>query len=310
MIDQKRSYLFAILTILFWSTSATAFKLTLNYLNYELLLIFSSFFSFLILFIYNLFSIKEKKMFINIKQSGLKNSLLLGFLNPFFYYLILFKAYSLIPAQLAQPINFCWPIALVLLSIPLLGQKISLKSVLYLLISLTGVIFISMKGSLFSFTFNDLPGIILAFFSTFIWAFYWILNLKQKKYQQSIILMNNFLCGTIYCLIFLLIKYFIFKYDNFPIISIKGVLGALYIGLFEMGLAFLAWNKALSLSESTEKIASLIYLVPILSLSVVAIVLGETIYYTTIIGLLLIIAGIFLNHKNNRLKKIEIILDN
>jgi len=55
------------------------------------------------------------------------HSALLGLINPFIYYLILLKAYQLLPAQVAQPLNMIWPIILVFLSIPLLGQKIKGK---------------------------------------------------------------------------------------------------------------------------------------------------------------------------------------
>ena len=39
------------------------------------------------------------------------------------YYLILLKAYQLLPAQVAQPLNMIWPVILVFLSVPILKQK-------------------------------------------------------------------------------------------------------------------------------------------------------------------------------------------
>ena len=48
----------------------------------------------------------------------------LGFLNPFLYYLVLFEAYDRLPAQEAQPLNYMWPIVVVILSVPLLKQPI------------------------------------------------------------------------------------------------------------------------------------------------------------------------------------------
>ena len=84
----------------------------------------------------------------------------LGFLNPFFYYLVLFKAYSLLPAQVAQPINMTWPILLTIISIPLLGQKITLKSIAALVISFSGVILISSQGGGQAFNRVQLPGIL------------------------------------------------------------------------------------------------------------------------------------------------------
>ena len=80
----------------------------------------------------------------------LAGSAILGFINPFVYYLILLKAYQLLPAQVAQPLNMIWPIILVFLSVPILGQKIGRKSYIALFISFAGVYSISSQGRLFS----------------------------------------------------------------------------------------------------------------------------------------------------------------
>ena len=79
----------------------------------------------------------------------LLTSALLGLLNPFIYYIILLKAYKLLPAQVAQPLNMIWPIILVFLSVPILGQKIPGKSFIALFISFIGVYIISSQGQPF-----------------------------------------------------------------------------------------------------------------------------------------------------------------
>jgi len=86
----------------------------------------------------------------------------LGFLNPFLYYVILFKAYSLLPAQEAQPLNWTWPIMLVLLSIVILKQPIRWVNVLAIVISFSGVLVISTRGDVLAFQFTNLPGALLA----------------------------------------------------------------------------------------------------------------------------------------------------
>ena len=60
---------------------------------------------------------------------------LLGLLNPFLYYLVLFKAYALLPAQQAQPLNYTWAITLSLLAVPLLKQQVRWQEWLALLVS-------------------------------------------------------------------------------------------------------------------------------------------------------------------------------
>ena len=73
-----------------------------------------------------------------------------------------------------------------------------------------------------------------------------------------------------------------------------GFLGGVYIGMFEMGITFLVWLKALRNAKTTAHVVNLIYLVPFLSLCVIALVLGEKILPSTIVGLVLIITGIVL----------------
>ena len=54
----------------------------------------------------------------------------LGLINPFLYYLVLFKAYDLLPAQEAQAINYTWALMLAFLSVIFLKQKLTLKDIL------------------------------------------------------------------------------------------------------------------------------------------------------------------------------------
>jgi drug/metabolite transporter (DMT)-like permease len=79
-----------------------------------------------------------------------------------------------------------------------------------------------------------------------------------------------------------------------------GLLGAIYIGLFEMGITFVLWLKALQLSKTTAQVSNFIYLVPFLSLIVINLTVGEKIYSSTIIGLVFIIAGILLQQYVSR----------
>jgi len=98
----------------------------------------------------------------------------------------------------------------------------------------------------------------------------------------------NFLCGSIFITIFLLITKQSLRAPSY------GYLGALYVGIFEMGITFVLWLKALKLSKTTAQVSNFIYLVPFLSLVVIHFSVGEKIFTSTIIGLVFIIAGILL----------------
>lgn len=287
MVKQKKAYFYAIVAVLLWSTVASAFKISLRYLDVLPLLFYASIVSTVILFC-SLLSLKKLNLLRTLSKKDYFRSALLGLLNPFLYYLVLFKAYSMLPAQQALTLNFTWPIMLVLLSIPLLGQKIRLKSILAIVISFFGVLLISTQGDILGLRFTSVTGVSLAVGSSAIWAVFWIYNIKDHS-DEVVRLFLNFTFGS--CFIFLLILLF----SKLQMPSLNAALGAIYIGLFEMGITFLVWLKALKLSKTTAYVANLIYLVPFFSIVVIHFVVGEQIFFSTVIGLFFIVTGIILH---------------
>jgi drug/metabolite transporter (DMT)-like permease len=292
MTKQKEAYLYALVTVLLWSTAASAFKISLRYLDVLPLLFYSAIVSTVVLFCCLLFQ-KRVNLLRTLTRRDYFHSALLGFLNPFLYYVVLFKAYSLLPAQQAQPLNFVWPITLVLLSIPLLKQKIKPVSVLAVIIGFFGVLVISTRGDIFGFRFTSPTGVILAVGSSVIWAVFWIYNVKDKR-DEAVKLFLNFAFGSVFIFLSMLIC------ARAEIPNFKGALGAVYIGLFEMGITFLVWLRALKLSRTTAHVAKLIYLVPFLSLVVIYFVVGEKILASTIVGVVFIVGGIVLQNFSTR----------
>ena len=294
----KSSYIYAGLAILFWSTVPTVFKISLAELDILTMLTIAVITSTLVLLIIVVFSGKWHLIREN-NGRDLLNSAILGLVNPFLYYLILLNAYKLLPAQVAQPLNMIWPIILVFLSVPLLGQKIERKSFIALFISFAGVYLISSQGKPFHPGESDLTGVLMAAGSSIFWAFYFILNVKDKR-DEAVKLLLNFLFGSCY-----LLTAMILTGNSQPMIGFRGVAGSVYIGIFEMGLTFFFWLKALSLATTTDKVSNLVYFAPFISLLFVHFFLNEPVYYTTPAGLLLIIAGILIqNRKTVRIKNI------
>lgn len=284
MKNQKKAYLFALIAVAFWSTMGTAFKLTLNYIGYLQLLLYATLISVCLLFVILLI---QHKFYI-FRQISRKDILLsagMGFLNPFLYYVVLLKAYSILLAQEAVVLNYIWPVMLVLLSIPILKQKIGWQSILAIIVSFSGTVIITFHGDFSGFTLSDPVGIVLALCSTIIWALFWLLNVKDKREEVSKLLLN-FVFGFLYILIFSAF------YSDIFIKSWQGLLGACYVGFFEMGITYIIWLMALKLSATTAKVTNLIYLSPFTSLIFIHFIVGEKILISTITGLVLIIAGI------------------
>jgi len=139
MKQTSKAYIYALCSVVLWSTVATAFKLGLQELSPLYLILAASAVSLITFFIVIAIQGRIRELF-TVSWSGLGKSALLGVLNPFGYYLILFQAYSMLPAQVAQPLNMVWPITLALLSAPLLKQKITFRNIIAIFISFIGVI--------------------------------------------------------------------------------------------------------------------------------------------------------------------------
>lgn len=292
--NQKKAYFYASLTVLLWSTVATAFKIALRDMNNIQVLFVANITSFFVLGVVLLI----QRRFYEIKQScykGLSLSMIQGFLNPFLYYIVVFKAYSLLPAQVAQPANFIWPVVLSLMSVILLKQPLKPTSILGLLISFTGVIVLSSHGKLFSFTIIEPYGVALALISSVIWSLFWILNIEDSRDDLIKLFLSSFFSCIYVSILAISTK------DLFFILS-KSWLPGIYIGLFEMGITYILWLKALNFSATTGAVSNFIYLTPFVSLIFIRFVLKEELYYTSFIGLCFITAGILTGRVKNFVK--------
>ena len=286
MDRQKKAYGYALLTVLFWSTVATAFKITLRHLSILEMLLFSSLTSVVVLGAILAIQGKLPLLIGGTTRDYLRSSIL-GFLNPFLYYLILFNAYDLLPAQEAQPLNYTWPLMLVILAALTGKERISLRRIMAMLVSFMGILVISTRGDLLGFRVTNLPGALLAMGSSVIWASYWLGNVQDRR-EEGVKLFWNFAFGFVYILTLAMCT------TGLRLPPWSGLAGGIYIGIFEMGITFFVWMKALSLTQSAAQVSHLIYLSPFISLIFIHFVAGEAIRYSSLAGLVLIVGGILL----------------
>ncbi len=286
MPDQRRATRYGLATVAMWSTVASAFKLSLAWMDPLQLLFYASLASCLAL---------AGVLFLQGRLAGLaaltrrqwRRSFLLGALNPFLYYTILFAAYDLLPAQEAQPLNYTWAVTLSLLAVPLLGQRLRGRDLAAILVSYGGVVVIATRGDVAGLRFESPAGVALALGSTVVWSLYWIWGARDDR-EPVAGLLANFLCSLPLTLLAVLC----FS-DPLPG-SWRGLAGAAYVGVFEMGLAFVTWLAALRHAASAARVASLVFLSPFLSLVLIHFLVGEAILPSTMAGLGLILAGLWI----------------
>ena len=280
-----------------WSTVASAFKLSLKHLDPLQLLLLACAAS-LIALAGVLLARGSFALVWRVRGRELARCALLGALNPFLYYVILFKSYALLPAQEAQPLNYTWAITLSLLSVPLLGQRLRARDFAAILVSYVGVLIISTHGDVFGLHFADPLGVGLALGSTLIWALYWIGNTRSTLDPVAGLFLN-FLFGLP------LILAATCLFSELPQPTLPALLGGAYVGVFEMGITFALWLSAMKFAAlpdggGTARVANLIFLSPFLSLVFIHFLAGETILPATVAGLGFIVAGNVLMQRKSK----------
>ena len=284
--SQRQALWFGIAAVLLWSTVASAFKLSLAYLTPVQLLFYACLSSIFVLTGILILQGKVGQLRrYSPRQYG--QSLIFGLLNPFLYYLVLFEAYDRLPAQEAQPLNYTWALTLSYLAVPLLGQVLKRADVIAGLVCYSGVLVIATRGNLVDLTFSDPLGVALALGSTLIWALYWIANTRDSRDPVAGLLLNFLFALPAIGLVTAFT-------DGFAIAGWQGLAGAIYVGAFEMGLAFVLWLYAMKKATNTAQVSNLIFISPFLSLVFIAVVVGETIRGSTYVGLGLIVAGLLI----------------
>ncbi len=281
-----KAYIYALLTVLMWSTIATALKLSLDALDPFQLLFYASLTS--LIFMLSVLALQQQlPALLETLKKRWKLWLLLGILNPFLYHILLFSAYDRLPAQQALALNYTWPMALTLLSVPILGHRIRGIDILAIGLAYLGVLVIATRGNLTALQFDDGPGVLMALGSTACWALYWLLSARQKE-NPVVSLTATFLISMP-----LILATVYFQSSVIPG-QWSDLKGAIYVGLVEMGTAYICWMLALKHATNTASVSNLSYLSPLVSLFVIWLVLGEPIISATWIGLGLILGGILL----------------
>ena len=278
--SERQAVLFALLAVALWSTVATGFKLGLRTLE-PLQLLFAGALVSTVFF----WAVAGWLGRLRLPAKAVGQAALFGLLNPFAYYVVLFAAYDRLPAQVAQPLNYTWSIAMALLAWPILGQRPTRPLLLGILLSYGGVLIVLRPWGMEASSTLDWAGVALALGSTLLWAGYWLVQ-ARSAIDPIGLLAWSFPFGLMATAALCAVG------PGWPPLSADTLVFGAWVGLVEMGVAFLLWRYALALTANAARIGQLIYLSPLLSLALIALVLGEAIHPASVIGLGVIIAGL------------------
>ena len=286
--SNQESLLFGLMAVGLWSTMATAFKWALLYTTPMQLITAAATVSWLF-FAMRLAVSGSLRSVMEVPRTIRWRCLILGLLNPGLYYWILFQAYDLLPAQDAMAINYTWGLTLPLIA-SLFSKIVPTRSEIGLaLLSYLGILIIVTDGDLSAFEFTAPLGVLLALLSTVIWGLSWVLNSRfvdTNQLNPEVTLFLNFTAATPILWLLTTLS------DGAIALTWASILSGLYVGLLEMGIAFVLWMNALRLTNNPIRVSSLIFLAPPLSLVLITTVLGEPISQSTLLGLVVILLGL------------------
>jgi len=286
MNQDRQAILYGLGAVMLWSTVATAFKVALEWMTPLELMWVAALVSWLLMGALVVWRGQGRQAL----MSGWRTATWAGLMNPVAYYLVLFAAYDRLPGQEAMALNYTWALAMALLAVPILGQRLTRMDIVAGLVAYAGVWVIATRGQVLNVQFADSLGVLLALASTLLWALYWLLNARDAR-EPLVGQWQNFSVG-LPVLTALLLFGPGFNWHGWP------ALGAgVYVGLFEMGIAFILWQLAVHKVSRTAKVSNLIFLSPPISLLLLFWVVGEPILPSTLVGLLLILGGLGLQQR-------------
>lgn len=283
MKSDTQAMLHGLAAVGLWSTVATAFKVALAHMSPLALLWLASLVSWILmgLLVARQGRLKEAL------TTGWRTAAWAGLMNPVAYYLILFGAYERLPGQEAMALNYTWALVMALLAVPILGQRLTRIDILAGLVAYSGVWVIATRGAITQVAFADPLGVGLALASTVIWALYWLFNARDPR-PPLVAQWQNFSVGLP------ILGLLLFAGSGLQGLGWHGLAAGVYVGLFEMGIAFVLWQLAVQRVSRAAKVSNLIFLSPPVSLLLLNLVVGEPIRSSTLVGLVLILTGLAL----------------
>jgi len=279
MFNERQALIAAVCAVALWSTVATGFKLGLMVLAPIQLLLLGAGISTVVFVI--------AASFQGWPRTGwnFREAVLFGLINPVSYYLLLFEAYDRLPAQLAQPLNYTWAIVLALLAVPVLKQRLTARSLFGIAVSYLGVVVLLSQGRFDRLPDVDPLGVALALASTVLWAGYWLFNARSSTPPAAFMASSFCIATPVLALLCLL-------GPGLPEITPQTLAYGAWVGLVEMGLTFLLWQRALRLTRHAARLGQLIFLSPFISLLLIGQVLEEQVALSSWLGLGIIVLGL------------------
>jgi drug/metabolite transporter (DMT)-like permease len=288
---KKYLYLIIGMPIVFWAFAFPLIKIGLEELspiNLTIMRLLVACIVFLILLptIPNKFSKLHKKDILPI--------FLLGFTGIVIYHLGLNYGEQYISPSVASLIIATIPIFVVVLAVIFLKEKITLKIVLGVILSLVGVVIISIIGKPdILIEINYVSGALAVLIGAIVGAGYTVAGKKMlSRYSALSLTVYAFLFGSLGLIPFISNSLF----EEVVAMSVTGWSVVIFLGIFSTVIGYVFWYVALEI-KSASKISVYLYFIPVLSTIISFILFQDKITWLFIFGGALVILGLYIVNK-------------
>ncbi|MFV0481136.1 MAG: DMT family transporter [Campylobacteraceae bacterium] len=287
-LSQKSIALICVgLCIFLWSFVGVFAKFAQTGLDNYQYVFYSSVFSFLSLLILSIATKKIKLLFTYPFQTLLFLAFL-GFLD-FMFYLLLYYGYASSNGLEVLVMQYTWPIFIVLLSLVLLKEKLTINKTLSLIFGFFAMVVVVTKGDVLNIDFTNIRVIFIVMFSAFCFALFSVLSKKVKINIVNAVTVY-FLVATIYSFIAMQ------TFSHFVLPQKTEWFYTFINGVFINGVSYILWVKALKDLDASY-VAPFTFLIPILAAFLLVLFFREDVYISYIVGLALIVLSGLANTK-------------
>ncbi|WP_339710285.1 DMT family transporter [uncultured Kriegella sp.] len=287
----NKSILYVLACVFLWSLIPVVSKLGQNELDNHQFLFWSSMFSLLFFFGIGLYK-KSLQKLIEISKVKWFQAICLGFLGTYLYYVLLYLGYANAPGMEVLIVQYSWPILIVLLSLILLKEKLTIYKTASLLLGFIGVFFVLTKGNFEQLKFENLNIDLIVFTGAFVFALFSVLS-KKIKIDDTLLLTIYFLTASFASFISM------HFYSEFKTPNLNTVVPILINGFLVNGLSYIYWIKALKIGEASF-IAPFVFLTPVLSSIFLIVIFNEPFYTVYLIGMSCVVLGGLLNTQKRK----------
>jgi len=290
------SYFFLVvgLPVVFW---ACAFPLIivglreLSPVNLAILRLFiaSMIFLFLVLF--------QRKRFSPFHKKDILPLFLLGFVGVSVYHLSLNYGEQFVSAGAASLIIATIPIFVVVLAKVFLSEVLDKRILLGIIISLAGVVIISLWGNPDArIEIDYISGALAVVLASLVGAVYTIAGKKMMdRYNPLSLTAYAFLIGNLGLIPFLSPSFF----EEVAQLSLVTWGAVLFLAFFPTVIAYTLWYAALEVKQASE-ISVFLYVTPVVSTLLGAVFLQEKITVFYILGGIFVLAGLYVVNKHRK----------